>query len=338
MSVVDKLYTEWAWRTKTGIPNITNPEDKAILDSLISELNLEQEPILYEGSDSYDNEIKNHLVSKGIIQEEDSIPPSVGNYKWLGKNGGNFTESITNSEDLKIWRLLWSLKPPTVKGESDNLGVGKGEISLYWLYNYNKNSPVDVTEGRAGDDPDLRFGGVGVEVKAYDSGTAGISLGRFSQDKSNLQLLSVAFGLNTLTNVLNPTSEAKVLNPTNFNGKELPPVFDSVARFANLENLEELSKQYSVFKTIKDNTQYLIKELGGVTNSTEAAKAMATKVLEAKLKRKPGDGNYLTNVTSKGMMHWWNIDMSKIRQSENLLSSFGVNQSKIKLNFSKVLS
>jgi len=38
MNVIDKLYTEWAWRTKTGVPDIKNPEDKVILESLISEL------------------------------------------------------------------------------------------------------------------------------------------------------------------------------------------------------------------------------------------------------------------------------------------------------------
>ena len=38
MNVTDKLYTEWAWRSKSGAPNINNPEDKAILDSLIAEL------------------------------------------------------------------------------------------------------------------------------------------------------------------------------------------------------------------------------------------------------------------------------------------------------------
>lgn len=38
MKVTDKLYTEWAWRTKTGVPDINNPEDKAILDNLIAEL------------------------------------------------------------------------------------------------------------------------------------------------------------------------------------------------------------------------------------------------------------------------------------------------------------
>lgn len=38
MSIIDKLYTEWAWRTKSGIPDINNEEDKAILNRLISEL------------------------------------------------------------------------------------------------------------------------------------------------------------------------------------------------------------------------------------------------------------------------------------------------------------
>lgn len=339
MNVVEKLYTEWAWRSTSGTPNITNPEDKKILDNLINELLGDQveEELLNEGSDNYDAVIIPKLIKDGFMEEGGSIPLSEGDYQIPTLNGGNFTEEVS-AKDLPIWRALWSVKPPTSKGESDNLGVGKGEISLYWLYNYNKNNRVEVGEGRAGDDPDLKFPGCGVEVKAYNSGTAAISLGRFSADKLNLQLLSVAFGLNTLTNVLDPKSEAKILNPTNFNGRELLPVFEAVAKFSSLPTLAQLAQSYGIFKTIKDNTEFLISELGGVTNTVEASKAMATKILEAKLSRKPGNGGYLTNVTSKGGMHWWNIDIEKIKTSEALLNSFSVNQSKIKLNFSKVLS
>lgn len=336
MNVIDKLYTEWAWRTKSGIPNIKDPEDKKILDDILYELDLTQEKVIYEGSDSYDQEIIKRLVEKGRMEEGGTIPPSVGKYKYSGAGQGNFVEDVAE-QDMTIWRDLWTVKPKTVKGEADNLGVGKGEVSLYWLYNYNKHNPIKVNEGRIGDAPDLDFNGVGVEVKAYDSGTAGISLGRFSADKENLQLLSVAFGLNTLTNVLDPKSEAKVLNPTNFNGTELPAVFESVAKFSSLENLDALAQQYGIFKTIKDNTDFLIGKLGA-SNSQDAAKQMAMLILKAKLGRKPGDKNYLTNVSSKGKLHWWNVDLAKIRQSENLLKSFGVNQSKIKLNFNKVLS
>ena len=38
MNVIDKLYTEWAWRTTSGTPDINNPEDKLILDNLLLEL------------------------------------------------------------------------------------------------------------------------------------------------------------------------------------------------------------------------------------------------------------------------------------------------------------
>jgi hypothetical protein len=38
MNITDKLYTEWAWRTESGVPDINNPKDKRILDRLISEL------------------------------------------------------------------------------------------------------------------------------------------------------------------------------------------------------------------------------------------------------------------------------------------------------------
>ena len=43
MNVIDKLYNEWAWRTKSGTPDINNPEDKVILDRLILELTEESD-------------------------------------------------------------------------------------------------------------------------------------------------------------------------------------------------------------------------------------------------------------------------------------------------------
>ena len=55
MNVIDKLYTEWAWRTKSGTPDISNPKDKAILDNLIYELT-EQEDIDIE-------DLKKNLIS-----------------------------------------------------------------------------------------------------------------------------------------------------------------------------------------------------------------------------------------------------------------------------------
>lgn len=43
MNVTDRLYNEWAWRSKTGTPSMDNADDKAILDQLLSELITEEE-------------------------------------------------------------------------------------------------------------------------------------------------------------------------------------------------------------------------------------------------------------------------------------------------------
>ena len=72
MNVTDKLYNEWAWRTKSGTPDMNNPEDKAILDQIISELITEEEKDENTISDDYlsqlissirnDKEAMQHIV------------------------------------------------------------------------------------------------------------------------------------------------------------------------------------------------------------------------------------------------------------------------------------
>ena len=126
---------------------------------------LEPEPEAESGLTSYDKVIKKELESQGLW--EGSMPIPKGNYKWSGEFGGTFDEQVANS-DIKLWTIMFPLAPPK-KGDPDSSskGVGNGELALYWLYKYS--GTVNVTEGREGDNPDLEFGGVGVEVKAYDS-------------------------------------------------------------------------------------------------------------------------------------------------------------------------
>lgn len=45
MKITDKLYTEWAWRSESGTPSVSNPKDKALLDRIILEITEEAKPI-----------------------------------------------------------------------------------------------------------------------------------------------------------------------------------------------------------------------------------------------------------------------------------------------------
>ena len=72
----------------------------------------------------------------------------------------------------------------------------------------------------------------------------GIRCGKvIGKDKENLTLLSLIFGLQALSKVLQPKGEdsSKVVNPTNFLGKELEPAFDGFIKFAALDNLDSLA-------------------------------------------------------------------------------------------------
>ena len=92
MNVVDKLYTEWAYRSESGTPDIKNPKDKAVLDSILFELNI---PINEtEEDDLYDRKIA--LTLFGDQSQISSIPDV--NDKITIKPG-DF--NVTNSDDLK---------------------------------------------------------------------------------------------------------------------------------------------------------------------------------------------------------------------------------------------
>jgi len=334
MNIIDKLYTEWAWRTESGIPDIKNSKDKAILDSILSELNIEEEPLVFEGSESYDKIIYDRFAQSKFIKDGDPMPIPKGKYK--APTSGTFYREI-DGNDSEAWKLLWDLSPPAKSTGTASKGVGNGEVALYWLYNYADNG-IQVTEGREGDSADLFFGKVGVEVKAEGNHTKQIGLGRFGEDKENLTLLSLVFGLQALSKVLQPKGEdsSKVINPTNFLGKELEPAFDGFIKFAALDNLDSLASQYAIFQTIKNNVEYVSKKINLTGGSTAAAASMAKLLVATKLSRKPGFGGYLVNLKPNGSMGWFNITEERLQDSENLLNNFTITQSKIKLNYSKI--
>lgn len=336
MNVIDKLYTEWAWRTKSGTPSIKNAEDKAILDTLISELSGNRDTLILEGSDSYDTVIKAKLAKDDLLTPEGGIPRSKNTYKFNGKGGESFYNNVKGDVDKKIWNALWDEAPPAAKTGTASKGVGAGELSLYWLYNYS-NSNINVTEGREGGGADLFFDGVGVEVKAEGSHTAKIGLGRFSEFKEEVALLTILFGLNALTKVLSTEDlKGKIMNPTNFLGKELPLAFQSFTKFANLPNLKELAGQFGIFRSIYDNVNQVKQYVGDTSDPTIASGNMLTKLLSKKLNIKPGFGGYLVNLKKEGSMAFFQISETALENHENVLNNTTIQQSKIGLNYSKV--
>ena len=359
---LDELLLEWSYRSERGYPSMDNPSDILLLEKILKELDLPTDEILSKleadepggddietpGTDGMedsgvesDNE-KSAAIDSGQTTEYDelikttlgvdSIPRSKNKYKYPGPGGATYTEQV-KPDDLEIWQKLWEAAPEkkTEKGVK-TAAVGKGEVSLYWLYNYS-NSGVQASEGRDGDDPDLFFNGNGMEVKAYKSHNAKLSIGRYGADKENLRLLSIIFGISTLARVFGGEGTDKTINPTNFSGKDLENAFESVAAFSDID-LDQLSGIYSIFKQIKDNLDFLTNKLE-FNSAKEGALAMGRKFLKDKLSRKPGDGNHLVNIMKSGSMKFWLVDFSTIDGDDDILNKMSSSQSAMNLNFTK---
>ena len=326
MDSLDKFLFDIAYKFPKGYPDIKDDKDKDMLFKMVNEI-VEEKSLLNEGDKLYDDVILNALGT-------DSIPRSKNKYKF----GGSSTFDIqVKSDDLEIWKKLWGVKPPKKGkkvGSVGSLGVGNGEISLYWLYNYS-NSGIDVTMGRDGDDPDLFFNGKGVEVKAYGGHTGLLSLGRFGADKDNLRLLGMIFGLNALVKVLGKDEKIKTINPTNFNGTDLTPAMDNIIKLKNID-LGELSSTYPLFATIKTNIDSLISSLGDFNTSEEGAASMSHRLVSAKLSRKPGTGGFLASVLEDGGVRFFAIDLEKMKNNDDFLNNFRSSQSSLGLNFDKL--
>jgi len=328
MDILDKFLNKVAYKFPKGYPDMNSPEDVLLLKTLLESYTKEEVSLIKEGSKVYDTTIKKAL---GV----DEIPRSKNKYPFPGKGGSTFSIQV-KADDKKVFDQLYGIAPPK-KGEEEGetKGVGNGEIALYWLYNFS-NSGVSVEEGREGDDPDLFFNGVGVEIKAMDSHNSKIGLGRFGADRENLALLSVIFGINALSKALGGGDVARTVNPTNFSGKDLIPAFEQVLELEKIDDLAGLAAKYPIFKTLKDNIDTINTALENPDTAEDAAMAMSYKILDAKLSRKPRDGGFLVNVLKNGDIKFFGISLDKLRSSENLLDNFSAKQSALKLNFSKI--
>jgi len=329
MDFLEKFLHNISYKFPKGYPDMKNEQDVELLHKLVNEIvETTSKNTINEGKEEaiYDNVIRKTLA----LKEDDPIPTPKG--KYILKDS-TFIDQV-NSEDKSEFDKLYNVAPPK-KGESEGetKGVGNGEVALYWLFQYSGN---DVKVGRMDDDPDLFINGIGVEVKAYKSHTGKIGLGRFGTDRDNLQLLSIIFGIKALSEALGSKKEGPAINPTNFKGSDLVIAFAQLLELERIPDLERLASQYNVFTTIKQNIDKVNSTLDNPTDAKEGALAMASKMIESKLDRKPGNNNFLANVLPNGSIKFFKIDFEKLRTNENLLDNFAAKQSAIYLDFGKI--
>lgn len=328
MNITDRLYTEWAWRTKSGIPDINNPEDKAILDAILAEMSLplnEKLNIVTEEDDLYDRKIAITLFGD---QSKISDIPDVKNKIVI--KPGDFT---VTGDDLKVWKKLYSVKPP--KKDKDitsagSAGVGNGEIALYWMLKWS--GIANVRDGRGGGDPDIKVGNLGLEVKAYE--TKAISLGRFGSDKSNRSVLSTVLGVDTLVSDL--TGEKRKPSVDTFNKRELTRAFDTFSKFSANSNLRQEASKFPVLQSIYNTVDGVLKQLNLPPDlePSQGAAAILRNLLLSKASTKPGFGGYMVNVSDGGRITFDQVTEEKINSvsDETILNSVYANGASLIIN------
>ena len=298
MNVIDKLYTEWAWRSKSGTPSIDNAEDKAVLDKLLKELSnsTDVKIPLNEVSKEYDDFILKSL-------QLDKMPEVHGSYTVPAGSG----DVKVNPRDLDMFNRLFPLAP--------NQGVGPGEVALYWLYQYQKN-PLTTFDNRGEDKPDLKIGNKFVEVKAYGKHTGKIKLGKFASQKTNLRLLNIVFGISTLSKVLQLESTKKAITATNWGPSDLREAMNYFFKLKTNEGLLQAANQFELIRSIKEKVEMVDRVLEEPESAEEATSRLIGRLAKAKFTVKPGDGNYIASVKPDGDIHFFYIDFEKFDETD----------------------
>lgn len=308
MNLIDKLYTEWAYRSQSGTPDIKNPNDKAILDTILAEMDA---PLINEAID----------FPKALQDAfNNNIPPVKG--KYTQPNGSGLV-SITNEEDLKGWKHLFN-------NNAGNNTVGPGELAMFWLYNYQK-TPVTTSANHADADPDLTVGTVKTEVKSYKKHTGKIGLGKFGDQKRNLAALTVIFGIQALRAVLNFDEKKKIVRPTSFTDNELVQALEYFLELKNTPGLLQAASTFDLIRSVKEKVDF-IDSLLKPTDAKSAASNMMGRLAKEKFNVKPGDGNYIASVLESGEIYYFYIDFKKLENAD-LLDKVTVSAGELKVDY-----
>lgn len=343
---IESILTEWTYRLPKGYP--TSDSDYQILDMVLSEMtslnstertkivakargyNISESintrtSILTESSADYDSAILSRL---GLAPDAE-IPQVEGHY-----NLDNGPLALT-SRDAAIFKQLWP--------ENMNSAIiGKGEIALYWLYQY-QNPSINTIDNRGDDQPDLTIDNDNVEVKSYPSHNARIGLGRFQKFKETRQLVSIIFGIHTLAQTFGSSDDSKkVYSDLAFGGKELEEAFQTFISLDKLPSKMQLIESFPIFQNLFSQID-LVKQSLNLRDDTyeprAAAAALLINILREKLQIKPGDGGYIINTSSKNPtdIYTYQIDFESL-DIDTVLANVVINGGTIEANYKNLFA
>ena len=254
MNITDKLYTEWAWRTKTGVPDINNPEDKVILDSLINELTntdgvvSKQEVVAaIEGGKFTPDELKTILNGiSGVAYKKDVLEYLNTKGKAVSSSARRIYNTLVDNGDIQNFHTYvrggkmvdyaslgtkGNLKAKftnlvsqdtlnylmDLKPSIGNIATGKGEVFLSVLV-----SDVSSDSGGKGD---VAAGGLGVEVKNKGAVPMGQKAG-FGKNTDKVMIDKIISGVNSFLIRKIDTSVTKGNRPFHRINKIIAAVLD----------------------------------------------------------------------------------------------------------------
>jgi hypothetical protein len=334
--MIDKILTEWRYRLPKGYP--TRDVDYEVLADVLSEMttlnsnkiqqivetaktgistNVSESTLITERSAGYDSAIRSRLK----LKSDQEIPRVSGRYP-LRPGHINL-----NSADAEIFNILW---PETLNSAI----IGKGEVALYWLYQYQKPE-INTMDTRGDDQPDLVIGSDAAEVKSYPSHNARIGLGRIQKFKDTRTLISIVFGIHTLANTFSEKKSNRVYSELAFSGKELAESFETFIKLDQLDGKQQLIESFPIFKQLFNQIQLVKRELNlDEYDAKSAAFALLVRLLKEKLNVKPGDDGYIINTLSKNPadIYAYRIDFESLDQ-DMVLSNVVVNGGSIEANY-----
>lgn len=255
------------------------------------------------------------------VTKDDMIPKVMGNYEI--KPG----PLVVDKRDMATFQKLFAA--------GTNKGVGNGEVSLFWLFNWGKTKDR-AQETRGGNDPDLRIDRKNVEVKAYGKHNK-FSLGRFQNQKAFRELIAIIFSVDNIMR------ESGFTDVANFKYSDLARSAESFCKLRQIilsnkqlrefEFFAQLVKKIDRFESLA--TKEGLTPVCYVSGSTRPggqtiAMELSKYILKQLLGDKPGDGGYMLNLIpdsskkkmdeKKGIMIY-RVVLDKMETSPTILGS-----------------